>query len=417
MLTSFSGRLKALRTPVRSLLYLYWIYAFTNGLTTAFVQIAVFQMFSSLYTNIVGTMLAFTGIMVGFCVFGYFVSHYRLDAKQGFYYSFFSFAAGLLLLSQATTLLGAYGAMFIYGLGSGFFWLTVHTYELTETYDTERDFYSSVLSGGMKLISIIAPLCATAIIWISLYVLHISAFGLLFVIAPLFYLLGFFCFKGIQAYRPERIELADVTHFFLEKRNRIAQIYMAGGGFQHMLAHAIMPLTLFYILETEISVGIYSTIVGCFSIVLILVLGQYRNRGNRIFLFGLAATGISLLLIFLGLELTLLALIFFTVGNAILNPIMQVSDHVVALQTMESIGRSKKDFYATMILRDFSLWVWRMVAGGALLILSFLYNKSPQEILSLGLFLLAVAIFFTFIGAKLLVQKMNLVDKVSEKTD
>lgn len=406
MPTSFFGRVKALRTPVRSLLYLYFIFGFITALTATFVQISVFKMFGDISTNIIAAMLTFTGIMVGFCFFGYAISHFRLDAKQGFYYSAISFTFGLMLLSQASTVVVAFIAMFVYGLGGGFFWLTVHTYELTETRDTERDFYSSLLASGNKLISILGPLCATLIIWLSVSVLHISSFGLLFIIAPLFYILGLFCFKGIQSYRPERIELADIEHFVSEKRNRVAQLYIAGNGISHILNNLLMPLTLLYILGTELRVGAYSTIVSGLSVFLILILGQYRNKGNRILLFGLSTFGISVLLLFLGSQLTLFTLIVFTIGNAILLPILQVSDHVVSLQTMETIGRSKKDFYATMILRDFSLWVWRMVAGLMLLTISYLYTSTSHTV-TIGLYFLAGSLIVSFVGAKILVDKMT----------
>lgn len=372
-----------------------------------FVQIAIFKMFSNISANIISTMFTFTGIMAGFCIFGYIVSHYSLDAKQGFYYSFLSFSAGLLLLSQATTITIVYIATFVYGLGGGFFWLTIHTYELTETKDEERDFYSSIQSSGQLLISILGPLCATGIIWVSLYILHVSSFGLLFMITPLFYLLGLYCFRGIKIYRPEKIEFADVKHFFYEKRNRSAQLFIAGGGIQHFAGTVILPLVLFYILGTELHVGVYSTIVGCLSVVAVLILGHYRNRGNRLLFFGIAAIGLSILLGLLGYSLTISALIIFTIGSTFLTPVMRVSDHVISLQTMESIGRENKDFYATMILRDFSLWVYRMLAGGVLLLISLFYTTTEQ-ILASGLYILAVATFVTFIGAKILVEKMKL---------
>lgn len=407
MLISFYNRIQTLRTPVRSLLYLFWIYAFTGSLATTFIQIAIFRMFSSVEVNIVSAMLAFTGVMVGFCIFGYIVGHYRLDAKQGFYYSFLSFAVGMLVLSQATTVVTVYFSTFVYGLGSGFFWLTIHTYELTETRDEERDFYSSILSGGQIIISILGPLLATGIIWISLHVLHISSFGLLFVVAPLFYLLGLFCFKGIRTYHPERIELDDIKHFFYEKRNRVAQLFISGGGFQHLAGSVIVPLTLLYILGTELHVGIYSTIVGCLSVLVVLILGHYRNKGNRVVIFGVAAIGSGFITILLGYNLTFTALVIFTIVGSILDPIIRVSDHVISLQAMESVGRINRDFYATMILRDFSLWIHRMIAGFILLLFSSYYT-STEQILSSGLYIFAAAILLTFIGAKILVQKMRL---------
>lgn len=392
---------------MRSLLFLYFINCFTGTLTAVFIQIKVFQAFPDLSINIIGAMSAFTGTMVGFCVFGYFASLFSLDAKQGFYYSFISYALGLFLISQVSTIFSVYVSLFVYGLGVGFFWLTLHTYELSETKDHERDFYSSLLQGGAQLISVIAPLFATVLIWISVSIFHSSSFTLLFAVSPFFYLLGFFCFKGIQEYKPEQIEFADIAHFLFERKNRIAQLYLGAGGSTHILAPTLLPIVLLFILGNELRVGIYSTFAAVLSTFLIVILGHYRNIGNRIFLFGVSAIGISGLTIYLGYSLTFTALIMFTVLGAILQPIMKISEHVVSLQTMENIGRSNKDFYATMILRDFSLWFWRMIVGFFLLfVCQFL--PSTHDKLSLGLYLLATMVFLTFIGARVLVTKMGI---------
>ncbi len=407
MLRSLLKQFTELRRPVRSLILLYYIYGFTGTLTGIFVQIKVYKMFPDLITNIVGAMFSFTGVMVGFCIFGYIVSHFRLDAKQGFYYSFLSFALGLVIISMVTTIPMAYLGLFVHGLGSGFFWLTVHTYELTETLDHERDFYSSVVEGGRQLIAIIAPLVASALIWVSLYVFHFSSFTILFIVAPCFYLLGLFSFKGIKEYRPERIEVADISHFLFDKKNRIGQIYFAGGGAQHILQGTLLPVVLFFILGTELRVGVYSIFAGIVSVVLIIILGHYRNRGNRMLLFGISALGIAFITTLLGYTLTFNMLVAFTIVSAVLVPIREISDHVVSLSTMENIGRAKRDFYATMILRDFSFWFWRMTAGLLAIFICHFFVDTHTRI-TVGLYVLAGAMIFSYFGARLLVSRMKI---------
>jgi hypothetical protein len=69
MSMSLVQRIAQLRTPVRSLLLLYFINTFTGNLTGVFVQIQVFQIFPDLVTNIAGAMFSFTGAMVGFFFF------------------------------------------------------------------------------------------------------------------------------------------------------------------------------------------------------------------------------------------------------------------------------------------------------------------------------------------------------------
>lgn len=402
----FLNRIRGLRQPVRSLLYLYWIGIFIFDIMASFLQIAVFKMFSDVSVNIAGAIFSYTGIMLGFCIFGYIASRFQLNAKQGFYYSFIFCAVGILILAVTKSAPTAYLALFINGAGNGFFWLTLHTYELAETKDTERDFYSSLLTSGRSVISIFSPLFATTLIWLSLYVFNFSSFALLFTVTPLFYLLGLFCFKGIRTYVPERIELEDVKHFLFDKKNILAQLYIGSNGASHILAAAITPVAIFYILGTELRFGIYSTLVSILTILIVLVLGHYRNDHNRLLLYGVSSFGISLILVLLGYHLTFYVLVIVTIINTILTPIMQVSDHVISLQTMESIGRVGRDFYATMILRDFSLWFWRMIIAFVLLFLSTKIQDTAT-VISLGLYMLAACVLLSFVGAFLLVRKMR----------
>lgn len=407
-MSSFLLQCKSLRTPVRSLLYIYWISALTNGLASIFVTISVFQKFSSVSINIVGAMLSMTGVMIGFCFFGYIISYFQLEARQGFYYSFISSIIGFITLSQAASLSATFLALFILGLGVGLFYLTVHTYELSETKDSERDLYSSLLEGGRMAISILAPLIATGIIYVSLYVFHTSSLVALFIMTPLFYGLGLFCFQGIESYKPSRIEKEDFVHFFSDKKNRLAQLYLGSMGITHILGSILLPVCIFYILGSTLKVGAYSTVVSLFAVMLIIVLGKFRHKGNRMALFGVSAIGVGVLLTFLGYNMTFISLVIFTIGNTILAPIMQVSDHLVSLSTMESIGRSGKDFYATMLLRDFSLWFWRMLGGGLFLLVSLIVVEQ-RTILSFGLYMLASMTILSFIGASLLVKRMRVV--------
>ena len=72
------------------------------------------------------------------------------------------------------------------------------------------------------------------------------------------------------------------------------------------------------------------------------------------------------------------------------------------------IGRTDTDFYATMILRDFFLWMWRGLGG--LIFLALLgFIGAGYTGLSIGLYLLAAALVVTFAGAYLFMQMKRVV--------
>lgn len=399
------NRYHELRPPIKALVFLYWIYIFTGSLLSIFIQLYLYERFASIVFNMVSTMLLYTGIMIGFVGFGYLASLFRMNIKHGFFWSFFLTALSVILLLLSGSERIAISAMFLSGIGEGLFWLTLHTFELTETKDEERDFYSSILSAGTNLLSLAGPALATLLLWISGSLLHWGNFTLLFVIAPAIYLLGFFCFSRLRDYRPERVTWEDIAHFFTDRKNQLSQPYMMGTGFQHTLQTAILPLAVLFILGTALRVGIYSTILSILTVLCLLIIAHYRTPSNRLKIFGIATALIVMLTLWFGYEFTLLALVIYTIGEALLSPIMRVSAHVIDLQTMESIGRPSADFFATMLLRDFSLWIWRSLAGFLFL---FLVSQAAteKEYLVIGLYLLAAALFLTYVGAHILVTKL-----------
>jgi hypothetical protein len=402
MFTKIWGEFRSLRPPVRALVTLSWVYFFSGSLLSVFLQVYLYESFSSLLLNVVATLVMFTGIMVGFVVCGYLASVFRINIQSGFALSFLATAASVPLLLMSSGEVGAYCALFLNGVGQGLFWLTIHTFELTETTDHERDFYSSVLSGGAIFLDLLCPAVATALLIISAG-LGFGTYTLLFVVIPFVYLLGLPQFRHIRRYQPERVVWHDIVHFFSDRRNMSAQPYLAGSGAAHFLDTLVPPLVAFSLLGSAVSVGIYSSLLAAFSAVCVLVLATVRTEKNRVPILATASVLLAASTALVGLEFTLTVFVLYSIALGVLNPIISVSAHVIDLQTMESIGRPKADFYATMLLRDFSLWVWRFAAA-LLFFVALSFGLEGDTLLSFGLYFTAIVLLLRLLGAVVLVR-------------
>ena len=364
------------------------------------MQIYIYQLFSSVQLNIVVAMMNFTGVMLGFCLYGSYAAYRKLNSRYGFIASFTISALGILLLAISSNPAGAAFAMLIEGVGIGLFWLTIHTYELTETHDNERDIYSTYLSAGDQIVSLVGPAFATLLIALS-HIIGWGEFTLLFVVVPPIFILGFIFFGTLSEYRPQPIQRHDIVHFLRDRRNKISQVYMFGSAATHIFQQIMLPLVSIVILGTALNVGGFNTLFALLSAVALLVVGQYRHANNRLLILGITSGLIAVLYIYLGISLTFVSLIIYTVGASILQPLMRVSQHVIDLQTIDDAGHSQSDFYPTMILRDFSLWVWRMLAGIVLLGGTILVGTESKA-LSLGLYLTAGSFVVMYVGARAL---------------
>ena len=391
----------SMRHRLRSLVLLFWVYSFVSRAVGAFSQIYIYKMFDSVQLNIVAAMASFTGIMIGFCVYGVIAAQYRLNAKHGFLLSFLFTALGLILLALAGDVQQACGAVTVRGIGAGLFWLTIHTYELMESRDHERDIYSTFLSAGDQILTLASPAFATLLIWLS-HNLGLGDFTLLFLVTPPIFLLGLPFLGALKDYRPEPIARHDLVHFVADRRNQAAQVYLLGGAASHILSNALIPLASITVLGSALNVGGFNTVFALAGALALLVVGSRRRPENRLAILGLSSIALVSLNLMLGFSLTLVTLIVYTIGTSIMQPVMRVSQHVIDLKTMDGMAHGASDFYPAMILRDVALWVWRMAA--AALLLAFAGGAGTgREAISLGMYMIAGAIAVTYAGAWLLI--------------
>lgn len=394
------ARFMELRPPVKAMLYLFWIYVFAASLAGLFVQLFVYGKFQSIATNVIAMGVNFTGLMIGFCVVGWLYARLSINIKLGYVGSFILMAAGFLFLYGDVTYQDAMLFMFVNGLGNGIYWLTIHTFELTETKNNEREFYSSMLSFGGLVVGLIAPLLGTLLLYLSEYIFH-QTFTLLFIVAPIFYLFGMPFIVNVSDYRPKPIRMRDVRHFFTDRRNQFLQVYMAGDSLTFAWEVSLIPVASLLLLQDAKNVGIYNSIFAVISALMLVFLTRFRNEGNRLSFLALTTLLLSFFALLPAVSFTLLAFVAFSLGSVIVKPLYRVSSHVIDLETMETLAHAESDFYPTMILRDASLWLWRM-AGCASLLVVILYAKGDIATIRLGFLLMVAAPMVTLFGASLL---------------
>jgi YQGE family putative transporter len=401
--TGFLARVRSLRSSLRSLIGIYWTYIFVTGLTAVFTQVFLYSRFESLQLNVVATMVFYTGCMLSFCGFGYVVGRFRLKVASGFVLGLITTAASFMLLLVAQTPEIAYVAMFLSGIGEGFFWLAMHALELSETEDQERDFYASLLSVGDRVLSLLGPACATLLVWLSGTVLGWGTFTLLFITAPILYLAGVLVFEPRHAYRPSRVTLTDVRYYLTNGRFGGMQLNVAGEAFENSVSAVVLPVVMLAILGTSLSVGFYTTIIAIVSALFVIATSGYRNAGNRFSILTIATLLLLLSYIWLGYMFTFGALILYAIVRSTAYPLMGVSNRVIALKSMELTGRDESDAYAPMLIRDFFLWLWRIAV--ALLFLGVLMLLDADKVgLSAGLYLSVFGLLVTLAGARCIVR-------------
>ena len=112
----------------------------------------------------------------------------------------------------------------------------------------------------------------------------------------------------------------------------------------------------------------------------------------------IAAAAIAL---FMALYYGFVAFLVFSLLALVINPLKRVSEHVIDLETMETLGREESDFFPTMVFRDAAFGVWRLIALTCFAFFIFTFGEGEVAV-RFGFVLLALSALVIYLGATLL---------------
>lgn len=384
MIKKFSQLFLQLSSSNKALVYLNWSYAFCMNIAATFVGIYVYKINHSFETLILFSLIYFSATLVGFSGAWSLVSKLQINIKYLFYFSYASFIFGYLLL----LLWWGESAAFLYGacsgLGVGLYFNGIHVQELANIQDQERDFYSSLLSMGKSLIKVITPFLVAAL-FLFAEAVETDAYLMIFSLIPLLFLASMTAIHKVPDYIPQKIQRADIKNFFNIKKYWIGHLVFLITGLQDAMLHVILPLIGFFLLKTEVNIGVFQGILGLLSVVLVMWLALKRTPKNRwayVRLFGGLLFAVFLLFAF---HFSLWGYIFFSLVLLILQPLYTPSIHTYTLMLMDAIKTETSDFYPAMIMREFLLWLWRVLVLGGLFVILKIIKVSPELVLQGGL--------------------------------
>lgn len=391
MFKTFLSNFKKLPESNKAMIYLMWIYNAGWIIATVFINIYVFSLNKEILDVFYYNIVFLTGIFIGFSLIGFIMSVFQKNIKNMYYlaYSFYIIAFLLIFLFQ--WYLWIYLFATIFWLWFWMFWCAVHTQELVNIEDKTRDIYSSIISSWKNIINIVMPILISAIFFIVGRYFDFSAYILLFLLLPIVYAISFLFIKDIWNYTPSKIKKIDIKNFFNLKKYLFGQLYFLSVWIYQWIFWAIFPIIAITLLKTEINVWLFEWIIWIFSTFIIIFLSSKRKIENRVKIMWILSVLLFINLSIFAFNFNIIWYIIFTLIALILNPLYRVSEHVFDLKLMDTIKAKWSDFYPAMILREFSLWIWRILI---ILIFIFLVNNwvELESILKIGLF--GTGIFF-----------------------
>jgi len=364
------------------MVYLMWIYAVWSIIAFVFVNIYVFKIHNSFKDIIFYNINFFTFWLIWFSFIWWIMSLMNKNIKNMYYiwYIFFTLSFISLLIFD-WNLLWAYLFWSLYWLWNWSFRCAVHTQELKNIKDENRDFYSSSISAWRNILQIITPLIISFIFYLW-NIFNFDWYFVLFLILPFLYLSSFFIINNIDSYTPNKITLSDLKNFFCLKKYKYWHLYfLFWWGIIRSFELVLIPIISIVLLKNEINIWLFQWILTLISTYVVINLSFKRNIHTRlkyyfIICFLLFLTNFVFWIIF-----SLTFYILFSLANIFLSPIFRVSEHVYDLALMDSIKTKTSDFFPAMIFREVVLWIWRVLALIILYVLLYFTQINTNEIL------------------------------------
>ncbi len=390
MLRNFLSTFHKLPTSNKSMVYLMWIYGIGMIITNIFVNIYIFQINQSFLDVVIYNILFYTSTFVGFSGIWWYMSYKWNDIKNMYYIGYFLFIISFILLFVLSgDIKGVYIFSILYALWNGAFWNWVHSQELQNIKDKNRDFYSSSISAWLNIIDIITPLWIAVIFYLS-KVLVIEGYTILFWFLPLVYLLSFIFIYRIDSYIPSSIDYKDLRNFFCMRKYKFGHLYFFIGWLKTGFKSVILAIISITLLKNEINVGILQWLLAFISSFVIVHFSFKRNSDNRFYYLTIIGIFSFINLIIFTLFFNITYFIIFSLISIFLDSMYRVSEHTYDLSLMDNIKTGESDFYPAMVLREVLLWWWRITALVLLFCISLYSWFAIENILKIGLTLMGI---------------------------
>ena len=276
-----------------------------------------------------------------------------------------------------------------------------HAYELayTKNEDRDRDFYSSIEHAGSQIISMVAVIIGTILIFLAERIFHVETFTILFWFLPFVFLGSLPFLFSLPDHIPQRVSLTTMFRFLKWSNGRRVAWYYIFSNEQV----ASVAVTLFSVvaLTSALNIGMWQSIVGIIAFATTLWLANIRRAGNRVQIMKYALVGYVVVYgMLMFSDISLYFYIIFTLGMIVLKPMYRISQHVIDLRSVNIISTQENGSFSGLLARDTILGFSRTFHLTIALLIASTINDNVLTAKVLILFYLLVTVGNWFIVRK-----------------
>ena len=358
-----------------------------NSLSSIFVNVYLYKLSQNLYDVALFNLVSYLIWAPVFILAGWLSK--KTDRKLGLIaggcFQLLFYFVLLMLADSASENIVMLGLIF--GIGSGFYWLSVNTISVDVTNQSNRDLFNGVNGMFNSFSQMIGPAAAG---WIITLQHGFNGYQIIFTCTFILFLLS----VGLTFLLPKQLGKETFNWKALWEINKnsewgqLAFVFSCLAFRDGVLSFAIW-IWVYMITGSEGSLGNYVFLTTTISMVTYYFIGRFvREKNNWLYIIT-GTIGISLAILVLVLDVSYTTLLIYGIASGLFIPLFEVPFNTLSLNTISKFDLSGKLRIEMVISREMALSAGRILSVGGI---TYVYTMAPHQSLWVASYMLFVII-------------------------
>lgn len=363
-----------LSNSTRTFLTILCLNSIANSLSNMFVNIFLFKVSQNLYDVALFNFVSYIVWMPTFLFAG--ILSKKIDRKLsliiGTILQLIFFLCIIYFGKTSVHMVIPLGLIF--GIGSGFYWLSVNVLTVDYTNDSNRDWFNALNGIFHSISQMIGPLTAG---WIVVMFPGLMGYKTIFSISFLFFLasmiLTFFLSNKEEK---SSFDYKSMVGMYRNKEWRNIAYVFASLAFRDGVLSFIIWIWVYMVTKSEGLLGNYAFVTTVFSIITFYVIGRFGRQEQKWSFIVWGSVLLSLSILTLVFQVNYITLLVYGLVSAICVPLFGIPFNTLSLNSISKFDRNGKLRIEMVVSRELALSVGRIPGVGCVMLIYYL-SKNP----------------------------------------
>ncbi|MDQ0199846.1 MFS transporter [Neobacillus ginsengisoli] len=370
-----AGHTSLLSNSTRTFLIILCLNGIANSLSNIFVNIFLFKVSQNLYEVALFNFVSYVVWMPAFLFAG--ILSKKIERKLciiiGSVLQLVFYLCIIGLGKTSVDMLIPLGLIF--GIGSGFYWLSVNVLTVDYTNDNNRDWFNALNGIFHSISQMIGPLTAG---WIVVMFPGFMGYKTIFALSFLFFLASmFFTFFLPNTTEKSSFDYKSMFAMYGHKEWRYIAYVFSSLAFRDGVLSFIIWIWVYMVTKSEGQLGNYAFITTGFSIITFYLIGRFGRQEQKWSFIVWGSVFLSLSIFILVYKVNYITLLVYGLTSAICIPLFQIPFNTLSLNSISKFDENGKLRIEMVVSRELALSAGRIPSVGCVMLIYFL-SKNPE---------------------------------------